>query len=86
MKLARVQMTLDVLESVLQLPAGVRIRRVFPPDYRVYEQAYLELVLDGEALPVGEIHEGDPIPEILCEATCVDGETVPKYYLTFKAY
>jgi hypothetical protein len=83
MKLARIQIAHELLEEVLQLPTGVKIRRVFPPDQHIYDQRHVELVLEGDMLPVDEIRDGEPIPEVMAQVTYVEGETVPKCLLEF---
>jgi hypothetical protein len=83
MKLARIQITHELLEEVLQLPPGVKIRRVFPLDQHIYEQRHVELVLEGDMLPVDEIRAGETIPEVMAQVTYLEGETMPKCLLEF---
>ena len=84
MKLARITIPLTLLAEALQFPQGLRIRRVISADPRIHEQQSVELVLEGEALPVHEIIAGELIPEVMATAHFTSGELVPGYRLTFE--
>lgn len=86
MKRARLRVTFEILEHLLQFPEGVKIRRVVPPSEEYYEPPYAVLIVEGDALPVDDIEPGLMIPEVNGICAQVPDETVPKIVVHFEPY
>jgi hypothetical protein len=62
MKRAIMQLSTELLTQLLQLPPQVRVLRVTPGGS--HDLTIIELILEGEGLPVPEYHAMAPLPEV----------------------
>lgn len=66
-KMGRIHITNTMLHSLLQLPEGITLERIYEDDPGKIMQDGLghNLIISGEILPIDDIHEGHPIHDLV---------------------